>query len=70
VLGREEAIATGWFGPVPATHARRIGDVVVVCEDDWVVIATGWDPETVTRLVAFHGSVSEVETAVPLLRLP
>ena len=70
VFGRDEAIATGWFGPVPPAHAARIGDVVVVCEQDWVVIATGWDPETVTRLVAFHGSVSEVETAIPLLRLP
>jgi hypothetical protein len=69
VYSRDEAIATGWYGPVPDPHAARIGDVVVVCEGDIVVIATGWDPDTVSRLVAFHGSVSPVETAVPLLRL-
>ena len=69
VLSREEAIGTGWFGPVPPAHAARLGDVVVACESDSVVIATGWDPPTVSGLVAFHGSFSPVETAIPLLRL-
>ena len=69
VLSREEALATGWYGPTPGQHAARIGDVVVVCEGDTVVIATGWDPEAVTRLVAFHGSITPAETAIPLLRV-
>lgn len=66
----EEVLATGWYGPTPDAHAARIGDVVVVCEGDTVVMATGWDPDTLAHLVAFHGSVTPVETAVPLLRLP
>ncbi|GAA1603600.1 alkaline phosphatase family protein [Saccharothrix algeriensis] len=31
---RDEAIATGWYGPVDARHAARLGDVVAVCRDN------------------------------------
>jgi hypothetical protein len=67
VMSREQAVADGWFGPVPAEHLARIGDVVVVCLDDTVVLATRHEPETVARLVAFHGSVTAAETAIPLM---
>ncbi|TAM91629.1 MAG: alkaline phosphatase family protein [Jatrophihabitans sp.] len=70
VYSRAQAIATGWYGTVPDGHARRIGDVVVVCEGDTAVVAPGWDPPTVTALVAFHGSITAAETAIPLLRFP
>ena len=55
---REEAVAGGWFGPVPPEHLGRIGDVVVVCHGTYAVLATGdgagrwrrgWSP--------YHGSV-------------
>jgi hypothetical protein len=32
-----------------------------------VVLATAHEPETVSKLVAFHGSTSAVETAIPLI---
>jgi hypothetical protein len=67
VLTREEAIAGGWFGPVPAAHRSRIGDVVVICLDRTVVLATGWEPPSVAGLVAYHGSVTAAEMTVPLL---
>ena len=31
VYSREQAVATGMFGPVEPAHLARIGDVVVVC---------------------------------------
>jgi hypothetical protein len=67
VLSRDEAIATDLFGPVPADHAARIGDVVVIGQGPTVVLATAHEPETVSKLVAFHGSTSAVETAIPLI---
>jgi Type I phosphodiesterase / nucleotide pyrophosphatase len=67
VVGREEAVAGGWFGPVSDAHLPRVGDVVVVCRGRYAVLATGHEPERVARLVAFHGSWTADEMLVPLL---
>lgn len=67
VLARDEAIDTGWFGPVPDAHRARIGDVVIVCTDVFAVMASAREPEQVTRLIGFHGARSDVEMAIPLL---
>lgn len=69
VVPREEAVGAGWFGPVPEEHLARIGDVVVVCDDDWAVLATAHEPPTVPRLVAFHGSWTAAEMTIPLVVL-
>jgi hypothetical protein len=67
VVTREEAVAQGWFGPVTAEHAARIGDVVAICRGRHVVLHTGVEPPSVTAMVAFHGAASAVELTVPLL---
>ncbi len=67
VLTRDRVIDEGWFGPVPPAHAGRVGDVVVICLDRTVALATGWEPPAVGRLVAYHGSVTAAEMTVPLL---
>lgn len=67
VAGRDEVVAAGWFGPVPAGHLPRIGDVVVACRDRYAVLATATEPDTVAQLVAFHGSWTAAEMLVPLL---
>ncbi|MET8906999.1 nucleotide pyrophosphatase/phosphodiesterase family protein [Micromonospora sp. NPDC004551] len=67
VLTREEAVATGWFGPVPEEHLGRIGDVVVVCRDTYAVVATRSEKPIVSRLVAYHGADTAAEMTIPLL---
>ena len=67
VLPRAEAISQGWYGPVPQAHADRIGEVVVICLDRAVVLASGWEPPIVGKLIAYHGSVTAAEMTVPLL---
>jgi hypothetical protein len=67
VLTREEAIARGLFGAVAADHVDRIGEVVVICLDRAVALATGWEPPSVRKLIAFHGSLTAAEMMVPLL---
>jgi hypothetical protein len=67
VVTRDEAVAAGWYGPVDPAHLDRLGDVVAACRDDYVVLATATEPDTVTRMIAFHGSYTDVEMSVPLL---
>ncbi|GIJ77800.1 alkaline phosphatase family protein [Micromonospora phaseoli] len=67
VLTRAEAVATGWYGPVATEHLGRIGDVVVVCNDTYAVMASRSDPPAVSRLVAFHGADTATEMTIPLL---
>lgn len=67
VTTRSEAIDAGWFGPVAADHLRRIGDVVVICRDDYGLFgAPESDSPHVDRLPGLHGALSEAEIAVPL----
>ena len=67
VTTRDEAVAEGWFGPVAPAHAGRIGDVVVLCRNRAVAVATGWEPAKAGQLVAYHGSLTAAEMTVPLL---
>lgn len=67
VVTREEAVATGWFGPVPEEHLQRVGDVVVVCRGTWAVVATRSERPMESRLVAYHGADTAAEMDIPLL---
>lgn len=67
VLERDAVIAEGWFGPVPPAHLDRIGEIVVMCRKRAVVLASGWEPPAVGRLVAYHGSITSAEMSIPLL---
>jgi predicted AlkP superfamily pyrophosphatase or phosphodiesterase len=67
VVSRDDAVAAGWFGPVPEAHLPRIGDVVVACRERYAVVASQREKDTVAKLVAYHGSFSEQERAIPLI---
>ncbi|MFD0747517.1 alkaline phosphatase family protein [Phytohabitans flavus] len=67
VAPREEVVEAGWFGPVPEAHLGRIGDVVVISHGLSAVLATAREPETVAKLVAYHGSYTATEMMVPLI---
>jgi hypothetical protein len=66
VAGREEAAASGIFGPVDDAVAGRIGDVVALARGSWVLTTPRLEPGP-SRLVAYHGSLTATELAVPLL---
>jgi hypothetical protein len=67
VHSREEAVATGMFGPVNPRFLPRIGDVVVVCTSDTAVLATGHEPPETARLIGFHGGATAVEMSIPII---
>jgi hypothetical protein len=67
VYSREQAVATGMFGPVNPQHLERLGDVVVVCSDDTAVLATAHEPPESALLIGFHGGATAAEMAIPLI---
>ncbi len=66
VLSREQAIAEGWFGPVAAGLADRIGHVVAAPAGSAAIVATRAEPRE-SALVGMHGSATAAEQLVPLL---
>lgn len=69
VLARDEAVASGLFGPMDPRNLARIGDIVVVCTGDSAVLATDHEPPETARLVGFHGAGTPAEMAIPLIEL-
>lgn len=67
VYSRDDAVATGLFGPVRPEHLQRIGDVVVNCIGDIAVLATGYEPPEVAKLIGMHGAATAAELAIPLI---
>ncbi|SCX50112.1 Type I phosphodiesterase / nucleotide pyrophosphatase [Klenkia marina] len=66
VVGRDEAIASGVFGPVDHALAARIGDVVALARGTWALTATRQE-KVPSMLAAYHGSLTATELAIPLL---
>lgn len=69
VLSRQEAVTAGWFGPVvDAEVLPRIGDIIVAARKRIAY----YDPRTADpqalAMIGQHGSLTEEETRVPLLR--
>ncbi|MBF6220658.1 alkaline phosphatase family protein [Nocardia abscessus] len=66
VLGKDDIVARGWFGPtVDPAIAQRIGDLVVVARGRRGVIRTGAEPLQ-SWLIGHHGSLTAAEMNVPL----
>jgi hypothetical protein len=67
ILTFEEAQEHGWIGPVDARIRPRFGDVVVASLNDFAVLSSV-DNTHEFKLVGVHGSITERETRIPLLR--
>ena len=66
VLGRDELLEQGWFGPAVSPQvAGRLGDVAILARDD----VSYFDPDDggPFELVCRHGSMTSAEVYVPLL---
>ncbi|SOE02793.1 alkaline phosphatase family protein [Blastococcus haudaquaticus] len=66
VGSRDEAVATGVFGPVDEQVAGRIGDVVALARGSWALTTPSLEPGP-SSLVGYHGSLTATELAIPLL---
>lgn len=67
VLSGEQAISRGYFGPVDPRVRGRIGDVMVVCHDDFAVVDSAHESPAALALIGHHGSTTERELNIPLL---
>ena len=66
VASRDDAVASGVFGPVDDAVAARIGDVVALARGSWALVTPEHEPGP-SRLAAYHGSLTATELAIPLL---
>jgi hypothetical protein len=65
VVTREQAIASGCFGPVVPEVAPRLGDVLLAARKQVAYYRSTDDPRALA-MVGQHGSFSEDERGVPL----
>ncbi len=68
VRSRAAADAEGWFGGLTEQMAGRVGDVVVAARGLTTVVDTANDSANALAMVGQHGSLTEDEVRVPLLR--
>ncbi len=66
VATREEVVDAGLYGPVAPEHLDRIGDLVVTCRRDYVVLDSRRAPGEAT-LVGYHGAATPAEMEIPLI---
>ncbi|OZD48537.1 nucleotide pyrophosphatase [Rhodococcus sp. 06-1477-1B] len=69
VLTRDEAIAAGLFGTVDDEVLPRIGDVLVAARGRFAYYDDREADKRPQRMVGQHGSLTDEERTVPLLRL-
>jgi Type I phosphodiesterase / nucleotide pyrophosphatase len=68
VLSRAEAVAAGLFGAVTEELTPRIGEILAVAREPWIVVDSAREAPALLRLVGWHGALSPAEMDVPLLR--
>lgn len=68
VIDRDEAIGHGLFGPVTDAARGRIGDVLAIARGGGAVVRRDREPR-LARLPGQHGSLTEAELLVPLVRI-
>lgn len=66
VVRRETAISAGWFGPIGAGVAERIGDVIAVARGTYALNLDDAETTGSTAMIGQHGSLSDEERGVPL----
>ena len=68
VLDRDEAIARGLYGAVAAEVRRRIGDILVAARAGIAYYDRREPNRQAEAMIGQHGSLSDEETRVPLVR--
>ncbi len=69
MVSRDEAIAANLFGAVDDAVRERIGDVVVAARAGIAYYDDRLADKAAQRMIGQHGSLTDEERTVPLLRL-
>ncbi|MCR2761943.1 alkaline phosphatase family protein [Microbacterium sp. zg.B48] len=69
VLSRSQAVDAGLFGPVSTDVLPRIGDVLVAARAGIAYYDDRLEDKGAQRMVGQHGSLTDEERTVPLIRL-
>lgn len=68
IVSREEFVASGWLGDVRPEVLPRIGDIVVAARKGIAYYDTRTASTSARAMIGQHGSVTQTELRVPLLR--
>lgn len=69
IVGRDEAVDSGWFGPVRGEHRSRIGDVLIAAREDVAFYDTSAASTRARGMIGQHGSLTAQERLIPCIRL-
>ncbi|GAA1528740.1 nucleotide pyrophosphatase/phosphodiesterase family protein [Brevibacterium picturae] len=67
ILSRDDAIRHGYFGPVDPRFRQRIGDFMVICQDEFAIVDSDNESASAIALIGHHGSTTARELQIPLL---
>lgn len=67
VMTRDEAIRSGLYGPVRPDVRPMIGDLVIAATGRATIVDSRRQNEKATHLPGAHGSLTPMETHIPLL---
>ena len=67
ILSRDDAIRRGYFGPVDPRVRERIGDFMVICQDEFAIVDSDNESPSAIALIGHHGSTTARELEIPLL---
>ncbi|MDN5657367.1 alkaline phosphatase family protein [Brevibacterium sandarakinum] len=67
ILSRDDAIRRGYFGPVDPRFRQRIGDFMVICQDEFAIVDSDNESASAIALIGHHGSTTARELQIPLL---
>lgn len=70
VMTRDEAVATGLFGPVSPDVLARFGDVIVAVHAPVSFVDSRVMNSRIIALIGQHGSLTDAEQQVPFIHLP
>jgi Type I phosphodiesterase / nucleotide pyrophosphatase len=70
IRSRDQAVAEGWFGALAPRNLPRIGDVIVAMCDNFAIVDSRRLRPQLLALLGLHGSLTQDETAVPLIHVP
>lgn len=68
VLLRDEVVRLGLYGEVDPALLDRVGDVVAIARDTWVMASQRVDPRT-SMMRGVHGALTPAELRVPALEI-
>jgi hypothetical protein len=65
----QELIDSGWYGPIGVEAAQRLPEVVLLAKSNYTLYHSNFSKQRAFDMISHHGSISDAELKVPLIRI-